>query len=204
MTMKSILKLGAAAALMAPLLVACATGPTLAPAGKLSVVSAYSVNLDRNWSDVTTLYVSGKAPKVKVLTIDGINLNRLLVSDGLTSSDPLVVSPTKGDTATNPAPRGKADMSLSEQMEFVSRAVSELDYQKVETLNPKPVTLGGVKGVRFELSGKTSDGLNIKGTAQAVSSKGLSYYIVYLAPAEHYYDASLTNAVAVMDSAKLP
>ncbi len=204
MTMKSILKLGVAAALMAPLLVACASGPTLAPAGKLSVASAYSVTLDRNWSDVSTLYAGGKTAKVKVLTIDGVNLDRLLVSDGLSSADPLIISPTKGDTPTNPAPRGKANMSLSEQMEFVSSAVSALDYQKVETLNPKPVTLGGVKGVRFELTGKTSDGLNIKGMAQAVSNKGLSYYIVYLAPAEHYYDASLTNAVAVMDSAKLP
>ena len=62
----------------------------------------------------------------------------------------------------------------------------------------------GTKGVRFEITMRTKDGLNMKGMAQAVSKGGKSYYIVYLAPAEHYYAANLANAVAVMDSVTLP
>jgi len=186
------------------LLAGCASGPTLAPAGNLAVGDGYSVSLDRNWSDVTGSLGIGKAPKVRVLTIDGILLNRLDVSQGLGSADPLMVSPAAGDTSSNPALRGKADMSLSEQMEFVAQSVSALDYHKVETANPKPVRVGSVKGVRFELTAVTAEGLNIRGLAQAISSKGQSYYIVYLAPAEHYYDANLKSATAVMDSAKLP
>ncbi len=202
MTIKTMLRLGATAALAATLLTACASAPPLVPAGKLTVTSAYSVTLDRNWSDVSKLF--RPVAKVRVLSIDGITLNRLYVSDGLTSSDPLMVNMLQGDNKNHVAPRGKAGMSLSEQMEFVAASVSELDYQKVETRNPQPVTIGNTRGVRFEFTARTTDGLNMRGLAQAVSDKNLSYYIVYIAPDEHYYDATLANVKAAMDSAKLP
>jgi len=203
MTIKTMLKLGATAALAATLLTACASAPPLVPAGKLTVASAYSVNLDRNWSDVSKLFYN-RSQKVRILSIDGIWLNRLYVSDGLSSSDPLMVNMMKGDNKNHIAPRGKSGMSLSEQMEFVAASVSELDYQKVETRNPQPVAIGNNRGVRFEFTARTTDGLNIRGLAQAVSDKNLSYYIVYIAPEEHYYDASLSNVKAAMDSVKLP
>ncbi len=203
MTIRTITRLALAGILGGALLTACASGPALVPAGKLTVASPYSVTLDRNWSDVSSLFYV-KALKVKILSIDGINLNRLYVSDGLSAADPLMINPMKPDNANSPAPRGKADMSLSEQMEFVAASVTALDYQKVTTLNPKPVTIGDSKGVRFEFTARTTDGLNMHGLAQAVSKGGLSYYIVYIAPEEHYYQASLANATAVMDSAKLP
>lgn len=179
---------------------ACVSGPTLAPKGNFT--QGQSVTLDRDWSNVSTLYIYNNK-KVKLLTIDGALLNRLYVTDGLSPEDPFLIGP-RGDTKNNPAPRGKANMSLSEQIEFVSRAVSELDYLNVETASPKPVTLSGTKGVRFEMTMRTKDGLNMKGLAQAVSKDSKSYYIVYLAPTEHYYGANLANAVAVMDSATLP
>jgi len=189
----SALKLGTAAVLVL-LLSACATGPTLAPKGAFTQ-GKNSVALDRDWS----LYPTGMGPKTKMLTLDGPMLNRLYVSDGLDANTPLFVSPTKGDTASNPAPRGKANMSLSEQIEYVATAVGALDYQKIETSAPKPVTIGDAKGVRFEIRAKTSEGLNIRGLAQAVSKSGLNYYVVYLAPESHYYATSLAAVQATMD-----
>lgn len=180
-------------------LAACAGGPTLAPAGKFTQ-GAQSVTLDRDWS----AYTADSRTKTRMLTVDGVLLNRLYVSDGLSPSDPLFIDPTHGDTESNPAPRGKADMSLSEQMEYVATALTVLDYQKVETQSPKPVTVSGAKGVRFEFTAKTSDGLNIKGLAQAVSKDKKNFYVIYIAPAEHYYDAGVKNAVAAMDSEVLP
>lgn len=203
MTIKTMLKLGATAALATTLLTACVSAPPLAPAGKLTITSPYSVTLDRNWTDVSKLFYR-RAEKVRILSIDGVLLNRLYVSDGLSSSDPLMINMMQGDNKNHIAPRGKAGMSLSEQMEFVAASVSELDYQKVETRNPQPVTIGNTRGVRFEFTARTTDGLNMRGLAQAFSDKGLSYYIVYIAPEEHYYDASLANVKAVMDSSKLP
>ncbi len=200
---KTIVRLLTAGIIGASLLSACASGPALVPAGKFTAGGPASLTLDRNWSDVSKLFYI-KAPKVRILSIDGILLNRLYVSDGLGPNDPLMVGPQHADTANDPAPRGKADMSLSEQMEFVAASVTALDYQKVTTLDPHPVTVGDSKGVRFEFTARTSDGLDMHGLAQAVSKGGLSYYIVYIAPQEHYYAASLANATAAMDSVKLP
>ena len=185
------------------LLAGCISGPELVPAGKFTAGGPSSVTLDRDWADATKVFAH-HAEKVKILSIDGVLLNRLYVSDGLAATDPLMVDPVAGDTADHPSPRGKADMSLSEQMEFVSRSVSALDYQKVETGNPQPVMVGAVKGIRFEFTARTTEGLDMRGLAQAVSSKGLSYYVVYIAPAEHFYGANLKNATAAMDSVKLP
>lgn len=199
----SALKLGAAAAVLSLLLGACVTGPTLAPKGAFAS-GKNAVNLDRDWSLYPAgLILTGMGPKTKLLTVDGPLLNRLYVSDGLGPEDALFVSPTKGDTSTNPAPRGKANMSLSEQIEYVATAVGALDYQKVETSVPKPVTVDGAKGVRFEIRAKTSEGLNIRGLAQAVSKGGLNYYVVYLAPETHYYVASLPAVQATMDAETL-
>lgn len=197
--MKSLAKLGLAGSALALMLTACASAPTLAPAGAFKA-GGPTVTLDRDWS----LYPQGMGPKTKMLTIDGLLLNRLYVSDGLSGTDPLFVDPIKGDNESNPAPRAKGEMSLSEHMEYVTNAVTVLGYLKVETRNPKPVTISGVKGVRFEFTAKTTEGLNIHGLAQAASAKGLNYYIVYIAPDEHYYAASLTNVTAAMDSEKLP
>ncbi len=185
------------------LLAGCVSGPQLVPAGKFTAGGPSSLTLDRDWSDVTKVF-SHHADKVKILSIDGILLNRLYVSDGLAAADPLTVNSLTGDTTEHPSAHGHADMSLSEQMEFVSRSVSVLDYQKVETGNPQPVMVGAVKGIRFEFTARTTEGLNMRGLAQAVSSKGLGYYVVYIAPAEYYYDANLKNAVAAMNSVKLP
>ncbi len=194
----SAIKLGTAAAVMALLLGACASGPTLAPKGAF-VQGKNTVALDRDWS----LYPTGMGPKTKMLTLDGPLLNRVYVSDGLDANTPLFISQTKGDTASNPAPRGKANMSLSEQIEYVATAIGALDYQKVETSAPKPVTVDGAKGVRFDITAKTSEGLNIRGVAQAVSKGGLNYYVVYLAPETHYYAASLVAVRATMDAETL-
>jgi hypothetical protein len=193
---------GVAVALTVLVLSGCASAPVLAPKGSFAS-GGHKTTLSRDWSDISTVYPL-RAKKVQILTIDGMGLNLLFVSDGLTHEDPLMISPTKGDSKDAPAPRGKSGMSLSEQIEFVANSVTALDYQKVETANPQPVTISGTKGVRFELTAKTSKGLDFKGLAQAVTKGNHNYYIVYLAPAEHYYDASFKDAVAAMDAATLP
>jgi hypothetical protein len=179
----------------------CAT-VSLAPKGNFAL-GASSVTLSRDWSDVSVLYYN-RAKKVKILSIDAPGLNRLFISEGLTAKDPLMVHPMKGDNTNAPAPRGKDNMSLQEQIEFVAASLSALEFQKVETSSPKPVTLGAQRAVRFEFTAKTPEGLNIKGVAQAAAKGNLHYYIVYVAPEEHYFNASLKEVLVTMDSVKLP
>jgi hypothetical protein len=178
---------------------ACASAPVLAPAGSFG--TGQTVQLDRSWSDLTATWAQNNK-KVRLLTIDGILLNRLYVSQGLGAEEPLMIGP-QGNSKNRPAPRPAANMSLSEQMEYVSRALVEIGYLRVETKNPRPVTVTGQRGIRFELSMNTTEGLAISGLAQAVNKNGLNYYIIYLAPSSHYYPANLPNAVKVMDSAAI-
>ncbi len=196
--MKTVIKLGLAGTAATLLLSACAEGPTLAPAGAFTQGSQ-TVTLDRAW----TAFAQNGQTKTRQLVVDDPQLNSLYVSDGLTPAEPLFIG-AKGDTKSDPAPHAKANMSLSEQIEYVGVAVAELGYLKVETKNPKPVTVGDSKGVRFEFTATTAAGLNIHGLAQAVSKKNLNYYIVFISPEEHYYAAYEKNVIAVMDSEKLP
>lgn len=188
-------------ALAAVLLSGC-SAVVLAPKGNLAVGTT-SVTLSRDWTDITKLYYN-RAKKVKILSLDGPGLNRLFISEGLSSKDPLMVHPQRGDRKSAPAPRGKANMSFQEHIEFVSTSLSIIDLQQVTTSAPKPVDIGGTRAVRFDITAKSPEGLDLKGVAQAASKGGLNYYIVYIAPSEHYYGAALNDALATMNSAKLP
>lgn len=188
-------------ALSVSLLAGCSS-VTLAPKGTLAAGSA-QLTLSRDWSDISKLY-GHRAPKVKILTLDGPGLNRLLVSEGLTEKDPLLVNPSRGDNKNAPAPRGKANMSFQEHIEFVSNSLSVIDLQQIATASPRPADIQGIRAVRFDITAKSPEGLDLKGVAQAVSKNGLNYYVVYIAPAEHYYDAALSDVQATMDSVSLP
>ena len=124
------------------------------------------------------------------------------MSQGLGAGDVLVKSADQGPDKQPVAV--KAGMTLNDHMDFVSRTLGELELQKVEIANPKPVQISGVKGIRFEAVGKTKKGLNMKVLAQAVTKGEKTYYMIYMAPQEHYYDATLNDAITTMDSLKLP
>ena len=183
------------------LLTSCAVTPQLVPAGEFG--QGQIVRLDRAWSDYSPLQgVYFAKTKVKFLTIDGALLNRLYISEGLSEKDPLFRK-TNFEDKYNPAPRPSKEMSLLEQMEFVSKSLNELEYIKVSTNSPKSVTIAGERGVRFGLEMQTSDGLIMRGLAQAFRKNSLNYYIIYIAPNIHYYEANLASVNAAMDSATI-
>lgn len=165
------------------------------PAGPLKVGSA-EMTLGRQWADVSPLLL-GANKKVRVLSIDGPLLNRLYVTDGLLVGEPLVKALTK----EKPTPKLRADMNSSERIEFVADSIAAAGYLRVETSRPRPAKFGARTAVRFDLSARTEDGLDVKGTALAAEADGKSYFVIYLAPGEHYFQASLPEVEAVMASA---
>lgn len=167
---------------------------TSAPAGPLKVGKA-SVTLGREWSNVSAI-APARSKKIVVLSIDGPALNRLYVSDALNAGDYLV-RPANKET---PTPVIRADMSASERMEFVADSVAAMDYQRVEILRPRPGNFKGKSAVRFDLTAQTSDGLEISGTALVAEQAGRIHVILYLAPAEHYFGASLADVESVIAS----
>ena len=191
MKMNRSVMLAAAAALTVS---ACGPSIVLAPAGSYAVGKSSTATLNRDWSDATA--VMG-LKKVRMLTIDGPLLNRLYLSEGLVQGDALV-QPTQRKESTTPT--YSTAMSVTEQVEFISGSVSALGFERVATSGVRPVTVNGARGVRFDFDGVSTDGLNYKGRAQAVKANDMLYVAIYLAPEEHYFQASLASAEAAMDS----
>lgn len=175
---------------------ACTT-VTLAPAGAYAV-GTHTVTLGRSWSDISII-IAGRPKNVRLLSIDGPLLNRLYIADGLASGQ-FIVKPLKKE---RPTPTWKTGMSPNEQVEFVADSVAALDYQRVETSNLRPARVGDVDGLRFDISAKTAEGLDISGIAQVAESGGKLFMILYLAPSEHYFAAQKAEVEGVMTSARV-
>ncbi len=167
-----------------------------APAGPYASGS-HAVTLGRTWGDASAFAGAPKA--VKMLTIDGWQLNRLYVIDGLKSGDYIVRPASK----EKPTPTFRTGMTPIEQVELVAESVAAMGYQRVETDGIRPVRVGDADGLRADISAKSPEGLNISGVTQIVEIQGRLYVILYLAPAEHYFEATRAEVEAIMASARV-
>lgn len=190
--MRSFLLMAAATASMT--LTACGPSIVLAPAGPYLLGEA-SATLGRDWTDFSPA-IPG-TPKVRMLTIDGPLLNRLYLTEGLVQGDVLVAPQARREATT---PTYDPAMTVTEQVEFITDSVTAMGYERVTSSDPRPVQVSGARGVRFDVEGVSTDGLNYRGRAQAVKSGDTLYVAIYLAPTEHYFQATLASAEATMDS----
>jgi hypothetical protein len=168
---------------------------TLAPAGAYKGRGTdLQVTLPRPWSDLTG--AGQQPPGVRLLTIDGVLLNQLYVA----SIEPggALVKIADRDT---PRPTYRADMTQTELVEFVIDSLATFGYQEPQSTALRPQTLAGAQGVRFDISTRTQPGLNISGTGLVAHSNGKLQMLLFLAPAEHYYDAFLGDVEGIFASA---
>ncbi len=186
----------AAALGLAALVLAGCGGATSVPAGAFKVGGS-QVTLGREWSDVSGIMVP-RPKKVRLLSIDGPKLNRLYISDGLSAGEHLV-RPLRKE---QPTPTIRAGMSANERMEFVADSVAAMDFQRVEIVKPRPAKFGEHPALRFDIEAKTKDGLDILGTAEVAEVGSKTYVLIFLAPAEHYYAATLSEVEAIIASAR--
>jgi hypothetical protein len=165
------------------------------PPGPLPLADAHKVTLGREWSDVTKVVPHAK--DVRVLSIDGPLLNRLYIAQGLQPGEGLIPPASK----EHPVPAFHTDMGPGDFAEFVADSVTALGYQRVETSKLRAAKFGANNGVRLDLSAKTESGLDMEGTAEIAKANGKLYMILYIAPAEHYYAATLPDVEAILASA---
>ncbi|HWA23994.1 MAG TPA: hypothetical protein VG735_16505 [Caulobacterales bacterium] len=156
----------------------------------------YSIALEQTWSDVTALY-GAQTPKARVLTLDGVLLDRLYLIGGVGPGASIVRSPLK----ERPSPVMRADLSLTEQVEFLTDSISALGYKRVESTGVRPQTFGGADGVRVDYRAQTAEGLEIGGTALLAVRAGKLNAMVFLAPQEYYYPQNIEKIEAVFRSA---
>ena len=185
-----------AAAVALALGVSACTTVTSVPAGSLPVGGGHQVTLGREWSDISAI-MTGRPKKVRLLSIDDPLLNRMYIAQGLKPGEFLV----KPSAKEKPTPTVRANMSATERIEFVTDSVAALVYQRVEALRPRPAKFGNGDGVRFDIKAQTSEGLDVSGTALVAEAGGELYVILYLAPTEHYYEATLPEVERIMASA---
>ncbi len=155
------------------------------------------ITVGRTWSDMGYLYDASKG--VRLLSIDGPQLNRLFVIDGLKPGE-FIMRPV---TREQPSPTWKAGLTPTEQVEFIADTLVAMQYHRVETDNLRPIKAGDRSGVRFDISAQTVDGLNISGMAQLVAVNDRLYVLLYLAPTEHYFEATRAEVESIMASARV-
>ena len=186
-----------AIALAGSFLAGC-TAISLAPTGPYDVGGGASVGLDQPWNDASAIWVD-RPKKVRMLTLDGPALNRLYLTEGLVDGDVLARSPRRESRT----PVYASTMTINEQVEFVAQSLSALGYERVETARIRPTEVGGERAARFDITASNTGGLQISGIGQVLRHDGKLYVAVYMAPTEHYFEASRASAENAMQTLAL-
>jgi hypothetical protein len=164
--------------------------------GPMKLGDRHQLVLTRQWADVSPI-LAQRFKKVRVLSIDGPLLNRVYVARGLEKGEGLIKRASK----EQPVPTFHPDMSPTELVEFTADSIAAVDYMRVETSGLRPARFGKADGLRIDIKAQTKSGLEIRGLAELAVIKDRLYLILYLAPAEHYYAASLADVEAILSSA---
>jgi hypothetical protein len=177
----------------AALLAGCAT-KSGEVSGAYQRLGSFNVAFARPWSDITFM-LPNRPRNMRLLSVDGPLLNRLYLA-ALEPGESLL-RPRDNDT---PRPIYRADMSDTELVEFVIDCVA-VEYQAPEATALRPQDFAGSPGVRFDLSARTSDGLNITGTALVARAGQWLHMMLFLAPSEHYYAVMLPEVETIFAGA---
>jgi hypothetical protein len=174
-------------------LAGCATSGVVT--GAYKVGSHYTITLGDKWADIST-WLGDRGPGVRLLTIDGPWLNRLYVVDGLRPGQSLERAPSRD----RPNPAYRDNMTSRELVEFVVDSVAMIGYQSPEATNLAPAKFGDTDGVRFDIATRTKQGLLIDATALVAQRKGRLHLMLFLAPREHYFAATLPQVEKIFAS----
>jgi hypothetical protein len=171
----------------------CATSGVVT--GAYKVGANFSITLGDKWADIST-WLGDRGPGVRLLTIDGPWLNRLYIIDGLKPGQSLL-RPERRD---RPNPAYRDNMTSRELVEFVVDSVAMIGYQAPEATNLRPAKFGDADGVRFDIATRTRQGLLIDSTALVAQRNGRLHLMLFLAPREHYYAATLPEVEKIFAS----
>jgi len=185
-----------AAAMAAVISLSACVAMEAVPAGPY-VSGGHQITVGRTWTDMGRPLDASSG--VRMLSIDGPQLNRLLVIDGLAPGE-FIIRPASRE---RPTPTWTAGLTPTEQVEFLADSLAAMHYHRIETNNLRPVKVGERSGLRFDIGARTVDGLNISGIAQLVEAGDRLYILLYLAPTEHYFDATRAEVESIMASARV-
>lgn len=166
---------------MAMLAAGCVAMPSVAPKGSFAPDAGFLVTLPETWSYWPP--EQNFATTGGYLTRDGMLLNRVHL---MTLKDGDRILKTVGKATDIPSWSSAA--TEYEIVELVTNSLLKIGYNTMEADNIRPIQVDGVEGIAFDLKGKWTNGLNVKGDVAAVKANEKLNLVLFLAPELHYYD----------------
>lgn len=157
--------------------------------------STVSVTPSRDWNRL-----SGKIGKnTESWTLDGGQLNDVIFYGGIAPGNPLVKERSKKKEPLPKFTGATLLVEVPELLETTYRAYKQIGAFAVNVT--EPVKFLGQDGVRFTYTYTDADELTRKGEARAVIVKGSLYMITFDAPRLHYFDRTIGDFHALVESA---
>lgn len=176
------------------LLVGCA-GERLVQPGVASANGGIVIDTPIAWSRF-------EFPRYEIWTIDGIPLNRLYIVPSVKSGEHVFLE--RRVNANHPdAPAFRSGMRAEEIRDIVLDALTETGAVDMRSEGLRPARFGAIDGLRFEFSASTAAGLNYRGMVLAAAHGDELTFLLWMAPAEYYYDRDAASVGHILDSARI-
>ncbi len=172
------------------LILSACTVYKLVPAGNVEVGDAYVISVDSSWS-------KSEFGHMQTYTKDGPALGAINVSTGVNEKEHLF----SGQHASEPPPY-KKDLSLIELQQFIHDSFVAIGAERIEFTEIRPEGFGKWHGIRAEFDYYTKSGLHKRGIINGAQHDGKFYYIMYHAPALHFFDKYKPDVEKIFQSVR--
>lgn len=183
------------AMLAALCMTASGCGPSpLVRAGPATAAGSFKLETPVEWSRFGDAHV-------ELWTRDGTLLNQLQFVGGVETGQH--VFRTRRETRKRPdGAYFRSDMNGVELQALVLDGLTELGAVRPVASDLRPATFGDGESVRFGLTTTNQDGLDYRGMAQASVHGERLNVVLFLAPAEHYFERDRARVEAIFDTLK--
>lgn len=171
-------------------------GWKLVTANVATSASGISITPKSDWN----LASSKLGKQTTAWTQDGFDLNSLEIYAGIPTNQPLY---KERDKKRNPLPKFDPSALLPDLIDFFERSFRASNgVSDFTIIDVKPAVFGGKKGIRARFRYvMPDDELERFGEVRFATANSKLYGISFTAPALHYFNAGLPEAMAIMDSA---
>ena len=193
---------GCCLAVLTLLLAGCETmSYTMVPTGSRQAGNL-EFNVSNAWNAVPAMMTPFLRDDSQVWTRNGVLLDRFFVIPAVKDGQPLF----KQGKQSQALPLFHAGMLPNELMELMESSVVKLFGEGnavVSTENLRPYRFGETPGLLFDFEATVAEGPNYKGLVGMIKVSGELYVLMYLGADPYYFDKSLPDATAQIQSARL-
>lgn len=174
---------------------------TLVPAGPTTVGNLHLSPVSE-WNAAPEMETPLARRSSQSWTVDGLNLNRLMVIADVADGESIFVPNHKGMAL----PLFKSNMLPNELVELTESSFEKLFEEgksDVRASNLRPHRFGDRSGVMFNLDLTLADGPGYRGLVGAFTANNHLYLVAYIAAVPYYFEKDLESARRVIESARV-